>query len=145
MINWWHDWVVTPVPPEYSIALILLAIFGNRRAYKQGLKPPNNPTHPTTRRQADCPRPFHPTTAVKYVRFVGYNQSFLPPLHPILFPQRKTYLPANFEGVSYRCHPAHPVPCPSYQLLAPERQSVENLAQGHYPTHALANMPTSGP
>jgi hypothetical protein len=40
-------------------------------------KPPPNPTHPTTRRQAILPNPFHPFTGVEHVRFVGYSWNSL--------------------------------------------------------------------
>jgi hypothetical protein len=52
------------VPPEYSIALILLTIFGNRRTCNQGLKPPNIPTHSTNPSPGINPNTFQSTAGV---------------------------------------------------------------------------------
>jgi len=89
------------VPPEYSIALILLTIFGNRRTYNQGLKPPNNPTHSTTRRQAISPNPFHHITNVESSGPSGVIGISSPEVSPPLAPDRANILPASSEGVSY--------------------------------------------
>jgi hypothetical protein len=65
---------------------------------------------------------------------------------PYLFPPPTIYLPVKFEGVSYRRQiRTTPTGYPSYQLLAPEWQSIEHFVQGYYLAHALANMLTKGP
>jgi hypothetical protein len=69
--------------------------------------------------------------------------SFYRPPTPILFPPPATYLPANSEGVSYSARSGQTPSATSYQLLAPEWQSVEDFAQGYYLAHGLANMLTS--
>jgi hypothetical protein len=43
----------------------------------------------------------------------------------------------------YHRYQKAPPNCSSYQLLAPEWQSVEKFAQGYSPGHALTNMLTS--
>jgi hypothetical protein len=61
-------------PPEYSIPLILLTIFGNGRTYHQGLKPPPNPTRSAHPAPTHPHNPMHPITRDDCVRF-GLPQS----------------------------------------------------------------------
>jgi hypothetical protein len=69
---------------------------------------PNNPTHSTNPTPGIYPNPFHHITAVEYVRFDGYIWSFYPRGRPLFTPNSANYLPANFEGVSYRRGPQFP-------------------------------------
>jgi hypothetical protein len=66
------------------------------------------PANPSTRRSWRAGLP--PDHRRRVVRFVGYNGSFLlPPLYPILFPRRTTYLPASSEESPYRPSQDHHV------------------------------------
>jgi hypothetical protein len=72
-------------------------------------KPPNDPTHSTTRRHITRPKALQGIIGVESSGSPGICNFFLPPGFPYLFSRSTTYLPANSEGVSYRPSPDHHV------------------------------------
>jgi len=104
-----------PVPPEYSIAMILLTIFGCRRRIasvsvhrfhskiliaRHHQKPPNNPSHSTN----SSPNPLPQALAVRdrpsSRQVCRVYLEFRTPGSPPVAPCPANYLPGNLEGIS---------------------------------------------
>jgi hypothetical protein len=74
------------------------------------------------------------------VRFVGCNWGFYLGVAPILFLDATYISGRESQRGLLKARQDYLAAVPGYPLLAPGWQSMDQVAQGHYPTHGLAKF-----